>query len=75
MRAVNRIGTGFAPNQVETTPEAPEAPEAFTLDFSHFANGNGTTSDLVFVNVGSVPVRPALYFYDTGGNLDCPPKR
>ena len=65
VRAVNRVGKSFAPNQVETTPEAPEA---FTLDFTHFANGNGTTSDLVFVNVGSVPVRPDIYFYDTEGN-------
>ena len=65
VRAVNRIGKSFAPNQVETTPEAPEA---FTLDFTHFANGNGTTSDLVFVNVGTQPVRPALYFYDTEGH-------
>ena len=65
VRAVNRIGTDRVPNQAEATPEAPEV---FTLDFAHFANGNGTTSDLVFVNVGSVPVRPALYFYDTGGN-------
>ena len=40
----------------------------FTLDFAHFANGNGTTSDLVFVNVAPQPVRPALYFYDTEGN-------
>ena len=68
VRAVNRIGTGRVPNQAEATPEAPEAPEAFTLDFTHFANGNGTTSDLVFVNVGTQPVRPALYFYDTGGD-------
>ena len=66
VRAVNRIGKSFAPNQVETTPEAPEA---FTLDFTHFANGNGTTSDLVFVNVGSVAVRPDIYFYDTEGAL------
>ena len=64
VRAVNRIGKSFAPNQVETTPEAPEV---FTLDFAHFANGDGTTSDLVFVNVASHPIRPALYFYDTGG--------
>ena len=42
--------------------------EAFTLNFAHFANGGGITSDLVFVNAGSAPVRPALYFYDTGGN-------
>ena len=66
VRAVNRIGKSFAPNQVEATPEAPEV---LTLDFAHFANGEGTTSDLVFVNVGSVPVRPALYFYDTEGAL------
>ena len=39
-----------------------------TLDFAHFTNGDGTTSDLVFVNVASQPVRPALYFYDTEGN-------
>ena len=38
-----------------------------TLDFAHFANGNGTTSDLVFVNVGTHPIRPALYFYDQEG--------
>ena len=66
VRAVNRVGMSFAPSQVETTPEAPEV---FTLDFAHFANGNGTTSDLVFVNVGSVPVRPVIYFYDTEGAL------
>ena len=67
VRAVNRIGKSFAPSQVKATPEAPEL---LTLDFAHFANGDGTTSDLVFVNVGSVPVRPALYFYDTGGRSD-----
>ena len=53
------------------------------LDFAHFANGGGTTSDLVFVNVSTrpsgpgpspfhaviLPSRPALYFYDQGGNL------
>ena len=66
VRAVNRIGTGRVPNQTEATPEAPEV---FTLDFAHFANGNGTTSDLVFVNAGNAPVRPALYFYGTGGAL------
>ena len=66
VRAVNRIGTGRVPNQAEATPEAPEV---LTLDFTHFANGNGTTSDLVFVNVAPQPVRPALYFYDTEGAL------
>ena len=53
------------------------------LYFAHFANGSGTTSDLVFVNVSPrpsgpgptpyhatiSPSRPALYFYDQGGNL------
>ena len=69
VRAVNRVGKGRVPNQAEATPEAPEAPEVFTLDFAHFANGDGTTSDLVFVNAGSVPVLPALYFYGTEGAL------
>ncbi len=53
------------------------------MDFAHFANGDGTTSDLVFVNmktqpsgpaptpfhVAIPPIRPALYFYDTEGAL------
>ena len=53
------------------------------LYFAHFANGSGTTSDLVFVNVSPrpsgpgptpyhtavSPSRPALYFYDQEGNL------
>ena len=38
------------------------------LDFAHFANGGGITSDLVFVNVAIHPIRPALYFYDKEGN-------
>ena len=38
------------------------------LDFAHFANGAAITSDLVFVNVGTYPIRPALYFYDKQGN-------
>ena len=51
------------------------------LDFAHFANGEGITSDLVFVNVETQPsgpaptpyqvaippIRPALYFYDKEG--------
>ena len=64
VRAVNRIGGSRASDRAEATPEAPEV-----LDFAHFANGDGTTSDLVFVNVASQPVRPALYFYDTEGAL------
>ena len=64
VRAVNRIGKSFSPNRVEATPEAPEV---FTLDFAHFANGTSITSDLVLVNVASQPVRPVIYFYDTEG--------
>ena len=54
---------------------------ATTLDFAHFANGTWIT-DLVFVNLEArqsgpaltpfhqaiPPTRPAIYFYDTGGN-------
>ena len=66
VRAVNRIGTSRVPNQAEATPEAPEV---FTLDFAHFANGTSITSDLVFVNLSTQPARPAIYFYDTEGAL------
>ena len=62
VRAVNRIGKGRVSNRAEATPEV------FTLDFAHFANGDGLTSDLVFVNVGTHPIRPALYFYDQAGD-------
>ena len=54
---------------------------ATTLDFAHFVNGDGATSDLVFVNPstqpsrpgtpfisGIPPIRPAIYFYDTEGD-------
>ena len=64
VRAVNRIGKSFSSNRAEATPEAPEV---FTLDFAHFANGTGITSDFVFVNVSPQPTRPAIYFYDTEG--------
>ena len=37
VRAVNRIGKSFSSNRAEATPEAPEV---FTLDFAHFANGH-----------------------------------
>ncbi len=66
VRAVNRIGRGRASNQAEATPEAPEV---FALDFAHFANGTGITSEMVLVNVSSHPIRPAIYFYDRGGRL------
>ena len=42
------------------------------LDFAHFANGGGITSDLVFINVGTHPTRPTLYFRGKRGNLIAP---
>ena len=39
------------------------------LDFTHFANGAGTTSGLVFVNLSTQPTQPTLYFYDQEGQL------
>ena len=73
VRGVNALGYG----PVETasaTPDpraeaTPEAPEVFTLDFAHFANGTGITSEMVLVNVSPHPIRPAIYFYDRGGHL------
>ena len=64
VRAVNRIGRGRASNRAEATPMAPVA-----LDFAHFANGTGITSEMVLVNVSPHPIRPAIYFYDRGGRL------
>ena len=65
VRAVNRIGKSWASNRVEATPEVPEA---FTLDFAHFANGKGITSEVVLLNVDTTPIRPALYFSDQQGD-------
>ena len=39
------------------------------LDFTHFANGTGVTSEIALVNVASRPIQPALYFYDREGHL------
>ena len=66
VRAVNAAGKSFSSNRAEATPEAPEV---FTLDFAHFANGTSITSDLVFVNLSTHPARLAIYFYDTEGAL------
>ena len=66
VRAVNRNRKGRASDRAEATPEV------FTLDFAHFANGEGLTSDLVFVNVGTHPIRPALAFYDQEGQPMAP---
>ena len=62
VRAVNGIGRSPASGPAEATPGVG------ALDFAHFANGEGITSDLVFVNVATHPIRPALYFYDKEGN-------
>ena len=64
VRAVNRIGRSQAPPEpAEVTPRA-----AVGLYFAHFANGAGTTSGIVLVNVAPYPIQPTLYFSDTGGN-------
>ena len=76
--AVNRIFTTLPLFAVDRGGGGREA----ALDFAHFANGDGTTSDLVFVNrktepsgpaptpfhVAIPPIRPVLYFYDKEGN-------
>ena len=41
---------------------------AATLDFAHFANGGLFNSDLVLLNAGFDPIRPAIYFYDQQGD-------
>ena len=76
--AGNRIFTTLPVVPVNLRDRGREA----VLDFAHFANGEGITSDLVFVNVETQPsgpapspfhrpippIRPALYFYDKEGN-------
>ena len=75
VRGVNALGYGPVETASATPAEAtpaeatPEAPEVFTLDFAHFANGTGITSEMVLVNVSPHPIRPAIYFYDRGGRL------
>ena len=66
VRAVNAAGRSAASNRAEATPGV------FVLDFPHFANGDGITSDLVLVNAGAHSIRPALYFYDKEGHLIAP---
>ena len=74
--AVNRFFTTLPVLQVRRA-----GGRAAELNFAHFANGDGLTSDLVFVNLSTersrpaptpfhsdiLPVRPAMYFYDTEG--------
>ena len=69
MDAANRIFT--------TLPVVPVDPpgsgnQQTTLDFAHFANGTGITSEMVFLNPSAQPSRPAVYFYDTEGALVSP---
>ena len=45
------------------------ATDRAALDFAHFANGDGITSEMVLVNLSTQPARPAIYFYDTEGAL------
>ena len=58
-----------ADNRIVTTlPVVPVSPDLkTTLNFAHFANGDGITSEVVLVNVAPQPVRPTLYFYDQEG--------
>ena len=39
------------------------------LDFAHFANGGGITSDVVVVNASANAVQPNIYFYNKMGEL------
>ena len=77
--AGNRI---FTTLPVVPVPRGGRGREATVLDFAHFANGEGITSEMVFVNVETQPsgsssvfhpvippIRPALYFYDKEGHL------
>ena len=64
VRAVNRVGRSRASEPVEARPRAPAV-----LDFTHFANGDSTISEMVLVNVAPYPIQPTLYFYDQEGTL------
>ena len=58
------------PSLVQATPSnrAEATPVVGALDFAHFANGTGITSEMVFLNPSTQPSRPAVYFYDTKGD-------
>ena len=42
------------------------------LDFPYFANGDSATSEIVLLNPGPRPVRPAIHFSDPGGGPIAP---
>ena len=72
VRASNEKGfspEAFAAVRPAQVAQRPAQATQIRLDFAHFANGTGITSNLVLVNVASHPIRPALYFYDKEGNL------
>ena len=68
MDAANRV---FTTLPVVPFDLAAAAAGESMLHFAHFANGEfggeATSSDLVFVNVATTGVDPALYFYDPRG--------
>ena len=63
--AANRIFTTLPVVPVDSM-DAQDQEGVF--DFAHFANGGAIVSDLVFINAGTAPTRPVLYFYDQAGN-------
>ena len=65
---VHRIFTTLPVVPVPAPPAQEQEPEPARLDFTHFANGGNIVSDLVLVNAGADPVRPAIYFNDQDGN-------
>ena len=69
MDAANRI---FTTLPVEPVDPPGSGNQQTTLDFAHFANGTGITSEMVFLNPSTQPSRPAVYFYDTEGALVAP---
>ena len=58
----------FAGQSIIVASSFPKAMQV-SLDFAHFANGGGITSDVVVVNAASKAVQPAIYFYDKAGVL------
>ena len=62
---VDRIFTTLPVVPVPAPPAQEQ--DATRLDFTHFANGGDIVSELVLVNPGANPVRPAIYFYDQAG--------
>ena len=62
--AANRI---FTTSPVVPVDSMDAQDQEGVLDFAHFANGGAIVSDLVFINAGTAPTRPALYFYDKAG--------